>query len=105
MRSGWLEREGISRTGGTRLSALGLAACAEPASEGDAERPNLILIVSDDQGYTDFGFMGSPYVQTPHLDRLAREGTVFPNGFVTAAGGAPSGFRTRLQLRCLAFAS
>ena len=72
------------------FSALQFAACAEPTSDGDVERPNLILIVSDDQGYTDFGFMGSPYVQTPHLDRLAREGTVFPNGFVTASYCAPS---------------
>ena len=36
-----------------------------------AERPNLVMIISDDQTYSDFGFMGHEHVQTPHLDRLA----------------------------------
>ena len=46
------------------------------------ERPNVIMIISDDQGWTDFGFMGHPHIQTPHLDRLAEESLVFPNGYV-----------------------
>lgn len=44
--------------------------------------PNVILIVADDQGWMDFGFMGSKIVQTPHLDKLAAESAVFPNGYV-----------------------
>ncbi len=36
--------------------------------------PNILLIVSDDQGYMDLGAMGSPDIQTPRLDRLASEG-------------------------------
>ncbi len=47
-----------------------------------AERPNVLLIISDDQGWTDFGFMGHEAIRTPHLDRLAKESAVFPNGYV-----------------------
>jgi uncharacterized sulfatase len=54
------------------------------------ERPNIVLIIGDDHGYPDFGFMGSPYVETPHLDRLAEEGTVFTHGFNSASLCQPS---------------
>jgi len=47
-----------------------------------ADKPNVLMIVGDDWGWTDFGFMGSKDVKTPHLDRLAKEGAVFPNGYV-----------------------
>lgn len=42
-----------------------------------ADRPNIVLIISDDQDYEHLGFMGNRYVHTPTLDRLALEGTVF----------------------------
>jgi uncharacterized sulfatase len=35
------------------------------------ERPNILLIISDDKGWTDYGFMGHEFIQTPNLDRLA----------------------------------
>jgi uncharacterized sulfatase len=54
------------------------------------ERPNIILIIGDDHGYPYFGFLGSEIVQTPNLDRLAREGTYFANGFTTASTCRPS---------------
>ena len=47
-----------------------------------AAKPNVLLIVGDDWGWTDFGFMGHAEVRTPHLDRLAKEGATFPNGYV-----------------------
>ncbi len=48
-----------------------------------AERPpNVLMIVGDDQGWMDFGFMGSKVVNTPHLDQLAAESAVFPNAYV-----------------------
>lgn len=47
-----------------------------------AQRPNIVLIISDDQAWTDFGFMGHGVIATPHLDRLAAESAVFPNGYV-----------------------
>lgn len=46
------------------------------------EKPNVVLIVADDQGWTDFGFMNHEVVQTPNLDQLAGESAVFANGYV-----------------------
>ena len=53
-------------------------------------RPNVILIISDDQAWTDFGFMGHPVIETPHLDRLARESLTFRRGYVPTALCRPS---------------
>jgi len=53
------------------LASLPLAAVA--AQDGDAERPNIVLIVADDLGYSDTGAYGGE-IATPNLDRLAREG-------------------------------
>ena len=64
------------------LSALLLAgvACAQ-----ESGLPNVVLIIGDDQGWGDFGFMGSADIRTPHLDRLAEQGLVFPRGYVPTA--------------------
>jgi arylsulfatase A-like enzyme len=64
------------------------AAGAEAASVN--LRPNILLIVSDDQGYADVGFHGSPDIVTPNLDRLADSGIRFTNGYVTHAFCSPS---------------
>ena len=40
----------------------------------DSNRPNILLIITDDQGYGDLGSTGNPILKTPHLDRLARQG-------------------------------
>jgi arylsulfatase A len=55
-----------------------------------ASRPNIVLIISDDQGYRDFGFMGHPVVKTPHLDRLAQQSARFINGYVPSSVCRPS---------------
>lgn len=47
-----------------------------------AKPPNVLLIISDDQAWTDFGFMGHEVIATPHLDRLAAEGATFTRGYV-----------------------
>lgn len=44
--------------------------------------PNVVMIISDDQAWTDFGFMGHPEIATPNLDAFADEAAVFPNGYV-----------------------
>jgi len=51
---------------------------------------NIILIVSDDQGYNDLGVCGSPDVKTPNLDRLASEGIRLTSFYVTASASTPS---------------
>lgn len=55
-----------------------------------ATRPNVVMIISDDQTYTDFGFMGHPQVHTPHLDRLASQSARYPNGYVPSSVCRPS---------------
>lgn len=56
-----------------------------------AERPpNVLLIVSDDQAWTDYGFMGHPIIQSPNLDRLASESLVFSRGYVPTSLCRPS---------------
>lgn len=52
--------------------------------------PNIVLIVSDDQGYKDLGCFGSQEVITPHLDRLAKEGARLTNFYVTWPACTPS---------------
>lgn len=47
------------------------------------QRPNIIFILTDDQRWDALGYAGNEYVQTPEMDRLAEEGSYFPNALVT----------------------
>ncbi len=60
------------------------------ANAKPSDQPNVVLVLSDDQGWTDYGFMGHEIIQTPNLDRLARESLVFPRGYVPASLCRPS---------------
>lgn len=42
----------------------------------EGSKPNVLVILTDDQGYADVGVYGSEHIQTPHLDRLALEGVM-----------------------------
>ena len=53
-------------------------------------RPNVVFILGDDQAWSDYGFMGHPVIQTPHLDRLAARSLVFEHGYVAAPLCRPS---------------
>lgn len=55
-----------------------------------AGQPNVVLIISDDQAWTDFGFMGHEVIETPSLDRLARQSALFPRGYVPSSLCRPS---------------
>lgn len=68
------------------VAFLGLA----PASFAAGVRPNVIFLLTDDQGWGDAGFAGHPYVKTPNLDRLAQEGTWFKQFYVAATVCSPS---------------
>ena len=77
----------------SRLSIVAVALLAgvlAPRSLSAAERPNIVMIISDDQAWTDYGFLGHPQIRTPHLDRLARESVVFERGYVPTALCRPS---------------
>ncbi len=52
--------------------------------------PNIVLILSDDQSWTDYGFMGHEAIQTPNLDNLAKQSATFRRGYVPTALCRPS---------------
>jgi len=54
------------------------------------EKPNIIFLFSDDAGYADFGFQGSQVMKTPNLDRLAKQGMKFTQGYVSDPTCGPS---------------
>ena len=59
-------------------------------AQKDTLKPNMIYINVDDLGYKDVGFMGSTYFETPHIDKLSKEGMIFTQGYAAAANCAPS---------------
>ena len=63
------------------------------ASTVMAGRPNVVFIITDDQGYGDIGFTGNNAIQTPHLDQLAGESVWFEDYHA-----APSCSPTRCSL-------
>lgn len=69
-----------------------LAASAAPSFLRQQRRPrNVVLVLTDDHRYDAMGFLkGQDWLETPHMDRLAREGAYFKNAFVTTALCSPS---------------
>ncbi|MEM9479421.1 MAG: sulfatase [Verrucomicrobiota bacterium] len=65
-----------------------LLACIPPALAAD--KPNIILILADDHRYDCVGVAGHPWIETPHLDRMAEEGVYFPKAIVTTSLCSPS---------------
>lgn len=74
------------------LSALPCCCFLHSAAQENTlmQRPNFILIVADDLGYGDLGFTGSTQIKTPNIDRLAANGAVFSQGYVSAPVCSPS---------------
>src|SRR3546814_4595455 len=72
------------------LGVTGLASLSSQAQETRAERPNVVIILADDVGYGDVGCNGCRDIPTPHIDRIARTGVKFTNGYVTYAVCGPS---------------
>lgn len=83
------------------LTAAGLSACggnttgqtaARPGNDTEAsrQRPNIVILLTDDQGYGDMQCYGNPDVQTPNLDQLAGEGTRFTSFYAGAPASTPS---------------
>jgi N-acetylglucosamine-6-sulfatase len=71
------------------LALLALATGFHSLSAED-KRPNIVVILCDDHRYDAMGFMGHPFIETPHMDRLAAEGVHFENAFVTTSLCSPS---------------
>jgi arylsulfatase A-like enzyme len=63
---------------------------AAAVSASDARRPNIVIFLADDLGYADVGVQGCADIPTPHLDRLARDGVRFTDGYATHPVCSPS---------------
>ena len=68
--------------------SLPLVASADPATQG--VRPNVVLILTDDQGYGDLGCYGSTRIRTPRIDRMAAEGVRFTDFYAASSVCTPS---------------
>jgi N-acetylglucosamine-6-sulfatase len=60
------------------------------ASAERARRPNIVFVLVDDLRWDALGYAGHPFVKTPHIDRIAREGAIFENAFVTTPLCSPA---------------
>jgi uncharacterized sulfatase len=77
-------RQGIALL--TLSLLFGIAASPAALARG----PNVVLIIADDQAWTDYSFMGHPEVKTPNIDRLAAGGLTFRRGYVPSSLCSPS---------------
>ena len=64
---------------------VALASCMTDKNESADERPNILFFLIDDQRNDQMACAGHPFVQTPTVDKLAREGVRFTNAFVTTS--------------------
>ena len=85
--SGWSRRDFL-RNAGLAGGSLMLPSLVSGASRRD--RPNIVLIFTDDQGYADIGCYGAQGFQTPNLDRMASRGMKFTDFYVAASVCSPS---------------
>ncbi len=74
---------------GAFVAIIGVLAC-NPFAARSAERPNFIFFITDDISPNDLGCYGNTLVSTPNLDRLASEGMVFDNCYLTISSCSPS---------------
>src|SRR6056297_2233316 len=83
----------------SRITTLAFAACtalfaqtfcSKPLLAESTDRPNIIFIMADDLGYGDLGCYGQDVIETPHIDKLAEQGTRFTQAYAGSTVCAPS---------------
>ena len=67
------------------LTATGIVIAPFASAKTDKSKPNIVLLLSDDQAWTDYSFMGHKIIQTPNIDSLAKGGVVYRRGYVPTA--------------------
>ncbi|MFY0652189.1 MAG: sulfatase [Cyclobacteriaceae bacterium] len=67
-----------------------LLGCSNQKESFVKKKPNVVFILADDFGYADLGVMGSKYYETPNLDKIANEGTIFTQGYAACRVCSPS---------------
>ena len=76
--------------------AAALAGCGQPSEQQDAPvptddtRPNIVFVLVDDLRWDELGVAGHPYVETPNIDRIAKEGAWFQRAFTTTPLCSPA---------------
>lgn len=83
------------------LTAAGLSSCTgnktiqlknKDTGNNSTRQLNIVILLTDDQGYGDMKCYGGEHLQTPNLDQLAAEGTRFTNFYAGAGASTPSQF-------------
>jgi arylsulfatase A-like enzyme len=77
----------LQYTASVSAAALGLAHMKSAAAD---RPPNIVFILGDDLGWGDLACYGHPHIKTPNLDQLAREGTLFTQGYVNSPVCSPT---------------
>lgn len=72
------------------LSLFVLMGCQEKKTPEKPKRPNIVFILADDLGVHDLSVTGSDYYETPNIDRIATEGTIFTQGYAGSRVCSPS---------------
>ena len=86
-----LNRREYLKAAGLGIAALAVTGCTSLSRRLVGKRPpNIVLIVSDDQGYADLGCFGSRDIKSPNLDRLAADGVRLTSFYVTWPACTPS---------------
>lgn len=75
---------------GPLMAALAIGCGGTSANAAPKTPPNIVMIISDDQAWSDYSFMGHPQIHTPNLDRLASQSLTFPRGYVPSSLCCPS---------------
>ncbi|MFC2167107.1 sulfatase-like hydrolase/transferase [Acidobacteriota bacterium] len=93
MNSRIISRRNFLKTTGAGIAAISLSDCQKSTNKNPvsaSQKPNFIIIFSDDQGYGDVGCYGAKGFSTPNLDRMASEGLKFTDFYVAATVCTPS---------------
>ncbi|MDC1465810.1 sulfatase [Polaribacter sp.] len=74
----------------TLLALLFLICATTVIAQKKASKPNILFILADDLGYADLSSSGSTFYETPNIDKIVNEGTVFTNGYANSRVCSPS---------------
>ena len=80
----------IFKTGATLVIATTAIGGSLTASADDAKKPNIVYIMADDLGWTDVGFNGAKFYESPNIDKMRAEGINFTNAYSSGPNCAPS---------------
>ena len=86
----WRRRPKAGFMFGACIISLAVAACSGPVYADDPQRPNIVLIMTDNHGAWTLGCYGNPEIRTPNIDRLSREGIQFNHAYANNAVCSPT---------------